>query len=64
MKALSHQAEKAGKLLVTQQPENHRIISMFKLRIWYSGSLYGLSHPQGGCRQLTWKEMMSGERMV
>lgn len=62
MKALSHQAERAQKLLVTQQPENHRIISMFELRLWYLVSLYGLSHPQGVCGQLMWKEMMSGER--
>lgn len=31
MEALSHQAERASKLLLSQQPENHRIISMFKL---------------------------------
>lgn len=61
MKELSHQAERARKLLVTQQPENHRIISMFKLRIWYWGLLYGLIHPQGICGQLMWKEMTAWE---
>lgn len=49
------------KPLVTQQPENHRIILMFKLRIWYSGSLYDLIHPQGICGQLMWKELTAGE---
>lgn len=47
MKELSRQAEGARKLLVTQQPENYRIISPFKLQLWDPGSLYGFGSSSG-----------------
>lgn len=50
MKELSRQAEGARKLLVTQQPENYRIISTFKLQLWDPGSLYGFGSSSGNLR--------------
>lgn len=50
MKELSRQAEGARKLLVTQQPENYRIISTFKLQLRDPGSLYGFGSSSGNLR--------------